>query len=218
MKLDMLLQKTLFTFLLPAIAASAAQSNTEASITSFSTSCSNAVSLVYCLHFRYLLTAPKCAQLSKNFGSKLHYHNEGFTVWDAKQQETQSACRVEPSSAQDVSSILTILLNNWCNFAVKGGGHSRDADDSVSVGGVTIDLQLMKSLKVAPDRKSVSLGSGHVLYTMYHGLEAFNLSTIGGRVADVGLGGYALGGGISDLSPKYGLAVDNILEYEVCVE
>ncbi|KAJ5778582.1 hypothetical protein N7520_001828 [Penicillium odoratum] len=50
---------------------------------------------------------------------------------------------------------------------------------------------------------------------MYHGLEEFNLTTTGGRVADVGLGGYALGGGVSNLSPKYGLAVDNILEYEI---
>lgn len=108
------------------------------------------------------------------------------------------------------------MINHWCRFAVKGGGHARNPDDSVSVGGVTIDMHLMKFLEVAPDQNTVILGSGHVLYTMYHGLEAFNLTTIGGRVADVGLGGYALGGGISNLSPKYGLAVDNILEYEVC--
>jgi hypothetical protein len=75
----------------------------------------------------------------------------------------------------------------------------------------------MRSIQVGRDRRTVRLGSGHVLYTMYHGLEAFNLTSIGGRVADVELGGYALGGGISNLSPKYGLAVDNIYEYEVCV-
>ncbi|KAJ5632209.1 hypothetical protein N7490_008548 [Penicillium lividum] len=138
-----------------------------------------------------------------------------FKVWDAKQQENQSACCVEPSNAQDVSKILRILVDHWCRFAVKGGGHARNPDDSVSVGGVTIDMHLMRSLQVAPDQKTVKLGSGHVLYTMYHGLEAFNLTTTGGRVADVGLGGYALGGGISNLSPKYGLAVDNILEYEI---
>ena len=157
--------------------------------------------------------------MADDFGSRLHYHNdEDFTVWDAKQQEVKSACRVEPSSTQDVSNTLSILVDNWCRFAVKGGGHSQNPDDSVSVGGVTVDMHLTKSLDVAPDRKSVSLGSGHFLYTMYHGLEAFKLTTIGGRVADVGLGGYALGGGISNLSPRYGLAVDNILEYEVCVE
>ncbi|CAI7567948.1 unnamed protein product [Penicillium pancosmium] len=160
--------------------------------------------------------AKACGELSSEFGPNLHYSSDrNFTVWDAKQQEVESACRVEPSTSQDVSKILSILVNHWCRFAVKGGGHARNPDDSVSVGGVTIDMHLMKSLQVAPDRKTVILGSGHVLYTMYHGLEAYNLTTIGGRVADVGLGGYALGGGISNLSPKYGLAVDNIFEYEV---
>ena len=50
---------------------------------------------------------------------------------------------------------------------------------------------------------------------MYVGLESYNLTTLGGRVADVGLGGFALGGGFSALSPMYGLAMDNIFEYEV---
>lgn len=106
-------------------------------------------------------------------------------------------------------------MDDWCSFAVKGGGHARNADDSVSIGGVTIDMGSMKSIEVAPDRASARLGSGHVLYTIYHGLEAYNLTTTGGRVADVGLGGYALGGGISNIAPKYGLAVDNVFEYEV---
>ena len=86
----------------------------------------------------------------------------------------------------------------------------------MSIGGVTIDLVRMKSVELSPEHGSARVGAGHILHTLYSGLEAYNLSTTGGRVADVGLGGYALGGGISNLSPKYGLAVDNILEYEVC--
>lgn len=106
-------------------------------------------------------------------------------------------------------------MDNWCSFAVKGRGHARNPDDSISAGGVTIDMRNMKSIEVSPDRRSARLGSGNTLYTLYYGLEAYNLTMTGGRVADVGLGGYALGGGISNLSPKYGLAVDNVLEYEV---
>lgn len=136
-------------------------------------------------------------------------------VWDQKQQEVISACRVTPNSAQEVASILQTLVNNSCRFAVKSGGHARNPDDSVSVEGVTIDLVRMKSLEPSSDRETVRLGAGNTLYTIYSGLEQYNLSTIGGRVADVGLGGYALGGGLSDASPKYGLAVDNIFEYEV---
>lgn len=159
-----------------------------------------------------------CSQLAHEFGSDLHYpSNDNFTVWDAKQQEVRSACRIAPSSSEEVARIVSVLTEKWCRFAVKGGGHARNADDSVSVGGVTIDLVNMKSIDIAADRASARVGSGHVLYSLYTGLEAHNLLAIGGRVSDVGLGGYTLGGGISNFSPKYGFGADNVFEYEVYV-
>lgn len=110
---------------------------------------------------------------------------------------------------------MGVLLDNWCNFAVKSGGHARQPDDSVSVGGVTVDMSKFQTVEVAADRQTTRLGTGHTLYTLYSGLEEYNLTTAGGRSGGVGLGGYALGGGISNISPKYGLAVDNIYEYDV---
>ncbi|CAG8410386.1 unnamed protein product [Penicillium salamii] len=160
-----------------------------------------------------------CADLRGEFASRLHHPGNGnFTVWDGKQQEVQSACRVEPSTAQDVTKIMATLVHHWCPFAVKSGGHAQNADDSVSVGGVTIDLNLINHIEVAQDQQTVDVGSGSTIYDIYHSLEVFNLTTIGARVGDVGVGGFALGGGISNLAPKYGLAVDNILQYEVCLE
>lgn len=154
----------------------------------------------------------------KTFDTGVHGPGNGrkFIVWDQKQQDTQSACRVEPQTSNGIAFVLKTVAENSCRFAVKSGGHARNADDSVSVGGVTIDLARLKSTEVAADQQSVRLGAGHVLYTLYSGMEQYNLSTTGGRVADVGLGGFALGGGLSNFSPKYGLAVDNVYEYEVC--
>lgn len=110
---------------------------------------------------------------------------------------------------------MGIVTEESCRFAVKGGDHARYVDDSVSVGGVTIDMQEMRSIHVSSDRKTVKLGSGHILHSLYEELDLYNLTTVGGRAATVGLGGYTLGGGISHLSPKYGLAMDNVLEFEV---
>lgn len=45
--------------------------------------------------------------------------------------------------------------------------------------------------------------------------DASNLSNFGGRTADVGLAGFTIGGGLTALGPKYGLALDNVSEYEV---
>lgn len=156
--------------------------------------------------------------MASRFGPAAYFPgNANLTVWDAKQQEAHSACRVLPTSAEDVSTILRITQDTSCRFAVKSGGHARDPDDSISVGGVTIDMQQMRSLEVSTDQAVVKLGSGHVLQSVYQGLEKHNLTTLGGRVADVGLGGFTLGGGFSRLSAMYGLAKDNVFEYEVRV-
>jgi FAD/FMN-containing dehydrogenase len=159
---------------------------------------------------------PQCTQIASSFSSATYFPGNGnLTVWDAKQQNVQSACRVLPITSEEVSGILQIIINESCNFAVKGGGHARYPDDSVSVGGVTIDMQKMKAIEISPDQSAVKLGSGHTLHSLYANLEKHNLTTIGGREGTVGLGGYVLGGGLSHLSPKYGLAMDNVFEYEV---
>lgn len=122
---------------------------------------------------------------------------------------------MQPLYTEDVSYIIQTLVDQRCRFAVKGGGHSREKDDSNSAGGVTIDLQLMRSVKLSEDKTQVRLGAGHTLYSAYLELEKYDLTFLGGRADSVGIAGFTLGGGYSNLSPKYGLAMDNVFEYEV---
>lgn len=158
----------------------------------------------------------QCQVLAKEFNSTVHFGtiDPTFVIWDLKQQNIIPACRVTPSNSEDVAKILEIVSSYWCRFAVKGGGHSTHIDASVSDGGVTIDLSQMKHIEIGPDSSWADLGPGLVLGDAYSYLEPYNLTNIGGRVADVGLPGYAIGGGISNLSPQYGLAVDNMFQYE----
>ncbi|KAI4595973.1 hypothetical protein KJ359_006265 [Pestalotiopsis sp. 9143b] len=102
-----------------------------------------------------------------------------------------------------------------CQFAVKGGGHSRSPNDSKSAGGVTIDLGRIVDVAVAADRNSARLGGGLDLQQAFRALEAYNVSFPGGRVGSVGVGGFTLGGGSSPFSPRHGWALDNVLEYEI---
>ncbi|KAE8150283.1 FAD binding domain protein [Aspergillus avenaceus] len=156
-----------------------------------------------------------CAELSTAFGLALHYpDSDNFTIWDAKQQEVRPACRIEPSNASQVSQVLDILVNHWCHFAVKGGGHSRNPGDSNSVGGVTVDLDRMTQVKIL-DESRARVGGGANTLQVYKALDSHNLSFVGGRVGTVGVGGFTLGGGTSPFTSKYGWALDNVYEYEV---
>lgn len=158
----------------------------------------------------------QCSQLSAVFNSAFHYpNNDNFTIWDAKQHEVHPACRVEPSSATDVSKILVILVENRCHFSAKGGGHSKSPGDSNSVDGVTVDLDRMRNVEVLDNGTKARVGGGASTIQVYQALESQNLSLFGGMVGSVGLGGYILGGGTSPLSNKYGWSLDNVYEYEV---
>ncbi|KAM0547785.1 hypothetical protein ACHAPJ_010246 [Fusarium lateritium] len=164
---------------------------------------------------------PNCAQacttLASEFPGRLHYKNDdsGFTIWDQKQLETAYLCRVLPKSATEVSRVLQVLVENWCRFAVKCGGHSRFPDDSVSVGGVTIDLGLINDTVVSDDRTTARVGGGSLSRQVFAALDPYGLAYVGGRVGQVGIGGFTLGGGSSVVASQHGWALDNVLEYEV---
>ncbi|GME25723.1 FAD linked oxidase [Neofusicoccum parvum] len=158
-----------------------------------------------------------CATLASDFGAQLHYPDadKNFTVWDQKSRDVRSACRIEPATSKEVAAVLGVLVSNWCNFAVKSGGHSSSRDASNSVGGVTVDLKRISSVELSADRTQTRVGTGAIWGDVYRALEPKNLTVIGGRVDDVGVGGLLTGGGISFLSAQYGWATDNILEYEL---
>lgn len=166
----------------------------------------------------YVLTRLlQCARLIDKFGELVRYpSDDNYLFWDTKQQEAHPECRFQPLTAQDVAFAVDVVVEEGCRFAVKGGGHAREKDDSNSAGGVTIDLQKMRSVEIFDDKNKVRLGAGHTLISAYKKLENEGLTFIGGRAASVGIGGFTLGGGYSNLSPKYGLAMDNVFEYEVC--
>ncbi|KAL1634104.1 hypothetical protein SLS58_010802 [Diplodia intermedia] len=158
-----------------------------------------------------------CATLAIQFGSQLHYPEAdgNFTVWDAKQLASHRACRIEPATAKEVAAVLGILASNWCKFAVKSGGHTSSRDASNSVGGVTVDLKRINQVELSDCKTQTRVGTGAIWGDVYRTLEPQELSVIGGRVDDVGVGGLAMGGGVSFLSARHGWALDNILEYEI---
>ncbi|KAG6361953.1 hypothetical protein INS49_010182 [Diaporthe citri] len=158
-----------------------------------------------------------CEQLGIGLPTAFHpgTNDPDFAVWDAKAQEVQPACRVEPSDAAEVARVLEIAVENQCQVAIKSGGHSTNRDAPNSVGGVTIDLVRINHVRLLDDHIQADFGPGLILRDAYAALEPFNLTNFGGRTADVGLAGYTIGGGLTALGPKFGLALDNVFEYEL---
>ncbi|KAK0499164.1 FAD dependent oxidoreductase [Armillaria luteobubalina] len=108
-----------------------------------------------------------------------------------------SKCSVEPGSAEDVGTVLGILGKTKTPFGVKGGGHATNPDFS-STTGVQISMARFNEITYDPMTKTAVVGAG-------------------GRVTGIGVAGFTLGGGYSWLSNQYGLALDNVVRYELVV-
>ena len=128
---------------------------------------------------------------------------------------TFPACVFLPKSSQDVASAVLLSRKMDCPFAVKSGGHAAFAGASNIFGGITIDLAELNEITVNKDQKTVSIGSGNKWLHVYRQLEQKNLTVVGGRIGDVGVGGLSLGGGISFFSNMHGWTCDNVASYEV---
>lgn len=62
---------------------------------------------------------------------------------------------------------------------------------------------------------AVTAGAGSQMYDLYTYLNKFDRVLVGGGGKSVGLGGYITGGGHSLLSPRFGLAADQVLQMTV---
>ena len=99
-------------------------------------------------------------------------------------------------------------------FAIKGGGHSYNPGFS-STTGILIAMTRFREITYNANNQTVNLGAGLLWLDVYEALDAFNVTVVGGRVGNVGIAGLILGGGYGYKSNRYGLSIDNILEYEV---
>lgn len=137
------------------------------------------------------------------------------TYWSNRQSEVSPACFVTPRSTANVSTIIKSLTELQAPFTVKAGGHTAFTGGSNIDQGVTIDLLHLTDISVTNDSQTVSVGSGSRWIQVTEALDPLGLAVVGGRVADVGVAGLLLGGGISYFSGFRGWACDNVQNYEV---
>jgi FAD/FMN-containing dehydrogenase len=118
------------------------------------------------------------------------------------------------TGAADVIAALAFARDAGVPIAVRGGGHSFPGY-SVCDGGVLIDLQLMKSVRVEPVARRAR-AEGGVLWAEYdRETQAFGLASTGGMISHTGIAGLTLGGGFGMLCRKFGLAIDNLISADI---
>ncbi|KAK0199347.1 FAD-binding domain-containing protein [Desarmillaria ectypa] len=151
-----------------------------------------------------------CQQIAVNVSSATDVYYPGSLSYIADNKHyaisssLASECSVEPGSAEDVGII------------VKGGGHASNPGFS-STTGVQIAMTRFNEVTYDAATQTAVIGAGNIWDDVYEILDAQGVNVLGGRISGIGVAGFTLGGGYSWLSNQYGLAIDNVVSYELVV-
>jgi FAD/FMN-containing dehydrogenase len=113
--------------------------------------------------------------------------------WSQCQREAKPTLIFQPTSAKEVAIAVLVCRQTQTRFAVKSGGHA-PMQGASSIDGVVIDLKKLNGVELNEDKSIARIGTGAYWVQVFEELAKDGLAVAGGRVADVGVGGYTLGG------------------------
>lgn len=140
-------------------------------------------------------------------------YNEARLVWNGM-VDKRPAVIARCAGVADVITTIGLARGRGLPVAVRGGGHNV-AGNGVCDGGLVIDLSLMNSIRVEPEKGTVRAEGGVTIGALDHETQAFGLAVPMGVVTATGIAGRTLGGGLGWLRRKHGLSSDNLISVDI---
>jgi FAD/FMN-containing dehydrogenase len=143
------------------------------------------------------------------------HYDEVRQIWNAM-IDRRPALIARCASPDDIVQAVKFARKHNLLVSIRGGGHNI-AGNAVCDDGLMIDLSLMKSVKVDPAARRVTVEPGCTLADFDAAAQAHGLATPLGINSTTGVAGLTLGGGFGWLSRKYGMTVDNLISADVVI-
>ncbi|KAK6513023.1 hypothetical protein TWF506_009185 [Arthrobotrys conoides] len=140
---------------------------------------------------------------------------ESLSTYWTPAARLNATCIFTPTDAQDVSRAVRLFTRKNCQFAIRSGGHSYNPGWAGITNGVLVSLSKLNTISYDPETGHANVGAGNRWTDVYGALLQHNVTVLGGRNSDLGVGGYLTGGGISYYANDRGWATDNIFSVEI---
>jgi FAD/FMN-containing dehydrogenase len=144
----------------------------------------------------------------------------GDETWDLARQawnlavDQRPTAVVEAESAEDVVAVVRFARDHGLQVAPQGTGHASQPmgplDDTI-----LLKTHRMRGIEIDPERRIARIEAGVLSLEVSEAAAAHGLIGLPGSSPDVGVVGYALGGGVSFLGRSLGLAANSIVAAEL---
>lgn len=147
--------------------------------------------------------ASTCSEIETTTNIALEYRLAlAYTVhqteyWSTSCGDLKPSCIIEPTTSEEVSAIVQVLLSNNETFAIKSGGHNPNDNFASVSDGPLISTKSLNEVILDKTKGTVRVGPGNRWDDVSAALDGTGYTVIGGRIGNVGVGGYMLGGKIA---------------------
>lgn len=161
---------------------------------------------LYNTYPRYMAYDPLSINALRTAANASRWIDTNRVYWNNQNSyDYRSACTFFPANAQQVSNLVK-KLNEFpsVKFAIKGGGHNPAPGFSSTDEGILMAFEVnLGSATRTEDGNHFIVGPGGRWGDIYKITGQTNQIVVGGRLAHIGVGGFALGGGLSYYSAQY---------------
>jgi hypothetical protein len=139
--------------------------------------------------------------------------DEARRAWNLAVDQRPTAVAL-PRSFEEVATVVAFAREHGLRVAPQGTGHNAGAIASLE-DTILVRTSRMRGVRIDPDARIARVEAGALWMDVTGPAGEHGLAALAGSSPDVGVVGYCLGGGVSWLGRRYGLASNSVLAVEL---